>query len=229
MIRLHITTEGQTEEKFVNLCLKDHLAAFQVFCDARCVLTSKDTRLHRSYRGGFCRTQAYQTVKKDIINWLIEDKSTQCRFSTMFDFYGLPKDFPGYAESLSITDVYQKISYLEKSFYDDIGDSRFIPYIQLHEFETLIFANPQELDWEYLEHDDAIERLKRVAEAYGNPELINDGFETSPSKRIIDAIPEHTHNKTSGALIVQKIGIPLLKRNCQHFCSWLQCLGSLNE
>lgn len=50
MIRLHITTEGQTEEKFVNLCLKDHLAAFQVFCDARCVLTSKDTRLHRSYR-----------------------------------------------------------------------------------------------------------------------------------------------------------------------------------
>ena len=147
----------------------------------------------------------------------------------MFDFYGLPQDFPGYTESQRITDVYQKISFLEKSFQDDIGDSRFIPYIQLHEFETLIFANPQELDWEYLEHDNAIEELKRVANSYGNPELINDGFETSPSKRIIDAIPEHAHNKTSGALIVQKIGIQLLKRNCQHFCAWLQCLEALNE
>ncbi len=33
MIRLHITTEGQTEEKFVNLCLKDHLAAFWLIAE----------------------------------------------------------------------------------------------------------------------------------------------------------------------------------------------------
>ena len=44
MIRLHITAEGQTEQVFAKTVLTPHLAPFNVFVDARCVLTSKDKR-----------------------------------------------------------------------------------------------------------------------------------------------------------------------------------------
>jgi len=42
MIRLHIITEGQTEQNFVKSVLQEHLAGFNVFVNARSVLTSKD-------------------------------------------------------------------------------------------------------------------------------------------------------------------------------------------
>ncbi len=59
----------------------------------------------------------------------------------MFDLYGLPRDFPGQKESRRLTDPYQKAAILEKELAQDIEDNRFTPYIQLHEFETLIFPD----------------------------------------------------------------------------------------
>ena len=64
MIRLHITTEGQTEQSFVQKYLGTYLAGFGIVCDARCVLTSEDSRRHIEYRGGFRRIDAYSVVKK---------------------------------------------------------------------------------------------------------------------------------------------------------------------
>lgn len=64
MIRLHITAEGQTEKAFVDQVLTPHLAHFDVYTDARCVLTSKDKRAAKEYRGGLISYQkAKQTSK----------------------------------------------------------------------------------------------------------------------------------------------------------------------
>jgi len=52
MIRLHVIAEGQTEQLFVKNVLTPHLAAFNIYSDARSVLTSKDKRAHKEYRGG---------------------------------------------------------------------------------------------------------------------------------------------------------------------------------
>lgn len=41
-VRLHITTEGQTEQRFVKDVLAPYLGARDVFVDTRCVLTSKN-------------------------------------------------------------------------------------------------------------------------------------------------------------------------------------------
>ncbi|MCI5224896.1 MAG: DUF4276 family protein, partial [Candidatus Electrothrix sp. AR4] len=71
MIRLHVTAEGQTEQTFTKKILAPHLAGFNVFVDARCVLTSKDKRAAREYRGGLL---GYERAKKDIRAWLKEDK-----------------------------------------------------------------------------------------------------------------------------------------------------------
>ena len=75
MIRLHITAEGQTEQEFAKKVLNPHLALFDVYVDARCVLTSKDKRASREYRGGLL---SYEKAKKDIQNWLKEDNHSEC-------------------------------------------------------------------------------------------------------------------------------------------------------
>ncbi len=227
MIRLHITVEGQTEERFVKDTLSPYLANFDVFSKARCVLTSDNKKQHIEYRGGFRRHKAYSIVRKDIMNWISEDDNAECRFSTMFDFYALPGDFPGQEQIASVNDKYQKIKILENALRSDINDQRFIPYIQLHEFEALIFADPQHLDWEYLGYDSAIAALQGMLRIQPNPELINDSPETAPSKRIISQIPEYGRNKIAGASIVKKIGMEQLKNKCRHFCEWVEVLERL--
>lgn len=57
MIRLHVTAEGQTEQGFVKTVLAPHLANYRVYADARCVLTSKDKRAGKAYRGGLINYQ----------------------------------------------------------------------------------------------------------------------------------------------------------------------------
>jgi hypothetical protein len=52
----------------------------------------------------------------------------------------LPADFPAYDQALSAIDPYMRVEVLESAMAADISDSRFIPYIQLHEFEALVLA-----------------------------------------------------------------------------------------
>jgi len=224
-IRLHVTAEGQTEQSFAMRVLSMHLIDFAVIVESRAVLTSKDNRTNRSFRGGMT---TYQKAKQDILTWMKEDDHAECRFTTMFDLYRLPDDFPGYEQSKSIGDPYLQVMVIERELAKDIDDYRFIPYIQLHEFEALIFADPQRIDWEYMEHDVAIANLKQVVEELydGNPELINNGPETAPSKRILSEIAEYD-KVTSGVSIVEKIGVPTLCSKCRHFGEWILRLSVL--
>ena len=229
-IRLHVTAEGETEERFVKSVLAPYLGEKNVWTDSRCVLTHKDKRASVECRGGFRRQSPYTTVKKDIFAWMKEDMNPDARFTTMFDLSALPGDFPEYAASSREADPYRRVAALEQALAADINgglnDTRFIPYIQLHEFEALILADPQKLDWEFLEHDKPIRRLvEMVAREGDNPELIDDGDMTAPSKRIIAEIAEYAGNKaTSGPLVVSKIGLPTLLRRCQHFEGWINDL-----
>lgn len=221
--RLNITAEGQTEERFVKDTLSIHLGKFNVSTDVRCVMTSKDKK--KCHRGGLV---SYAKAKSDITLWIKEDNNRDVRFTTMFDLYALPNDFPKYDESKRIIDAYERVEFLEKAFAQDIQDNRFIPYIQLHEFESLIFSKPEELEIEYFEHSKEINKLKQILLEKGNPELINDNPETAPSKRIIKLIPEYECNKVSvGASIAGIIGIDFLKKACLHFNDWVMKLENI--
>jgi hypothetical protein len=224
-IRLNITAEGQTEEQFVRKTLADHLGYFNISANVRCVLTSKDR--YRTYRGGLLN---YDKAKKDIVTWLKEDGNADARFTTMFDLYALPSNFPEYEESKKINDPYKRIEFLESSFKSDIKDPRFIPYLQLYEFESLLFTDPEALGIEYFEFDDAIKKLKEISDRTGNPELINDNPESAPSKRIIKLIPPYEYNKPAiGAMTAGLIGINQLKKGCKHFNDWIAKLEALSS
>jgi hypothetical protein len=228
MIRLYITVEGQTEQRFVKDVLRHHLYEHNVITCTRLVLTSRDRR------SGGLRTGAYATVKKDICAWMKTDQNADARFSTMFDLYALPEDFPDYAKAAHEKDPYRRVALLETALQEDIkrelDDPRFFPYIQLHEFEALILADPEQLSRGYMEHTAQIQRLvEMVAREGGNPELIDSGKTTAPSKRIIAEIPEYKGSKaTVGPMVVEEIGIPRLREKCAHFAEWLQRLEKLN-
>jgi hypothetical protein len=157
-----------------------------------------------------------------------EDQNPDAYFTTMFDFYALPDDFPNYDNSMRCPTPYQRIAMLENAFERDIAHPRFIAYIQLHEFEALLLADPTKFDWEFLEHARAIQNLTQMVAQFNSPELIDDNPMNAPSKRIIREIPEYGGRKPSaGPVIAEKIGIPTIRTKCRHFGDWLKKLETL--
>ncbi len=147
----------------------------------------------------------------------------------MFDFYALPNDFPGYDKLIPGMNPYTKVKLLEEEFKQDIGHHNFIPYIQLHEFEALLFVDPVQLEYCYFKYSSKTTELLATLEKFqGNPELINDGENTAPSKRLISFYPDYEHDKIfAGNLILEAIGIPKLRNACNRFDEWLTKLENL--
>ena len=222
-VKLYFIVEGQTEETFVNQTLQPHLASLSIFTEARCVFTSSKGGVE--HRGGI---RHYKQAIDDIRDWLMTDRDSDARFTTMFDLYGLPEDFPGFEEAAKASCPYKRIKVLENALSRDVADPRFIPYIQLHEFEALLLADPKMLETRFQEHNAAIDRLVNVASQFQSPELINDGETTAPSKRIIAEIPKY-RKRSAGPDIAGRIGLPVLRSKCPHFETWLGWLEALRE
>lgn len=117
------------------------------------------------------------------------------------------------------------MEHLERCARDAIGDLRFIPYVSLHEFEALLFADPQAVARRA--GDPGVERRLRVALSdCGEPELVDDSPTSAPSKRIIDAWPRYAKT-TDGPVFAATIGIARLRKSCPHFGAWIGRLESL--
>lgn len=134
-VRLNFVVEGQTEEAFVNEVLKPHLASRSIWAHVRCVQTSRRRNIKR--RGGLAR---YAQAQEDLLRWMREQRGTDVRFTTMFDLFRLPSDFPGHDLATQPTPS-ARANALQQAMFEDLGDSRLIPYIQVHEFEALILAS----------------------------------------------------------------------------------------
>ena len=222
MSRILVHVEGQTEETFTNTILKPHLANHHVWVSVRVVATRHSRT--RSFRGGI---KTYRQARKDVHTWMKEDTGVDARFTTMFDVYGLPNDFPGYSLANNARDPYERVRILEDALDCDIPDWRLIPYFQLHEFEALLLSLPMKFDSQF---DDitAIKSLSEMASEFESPELIDDGTDTAPSKRIIGAIPEFERLKASaGPLVAQSVGLHTIRNRCPHFGEWLSKLEQL--
>ena len=226
MIRLHIVAEGQTEETFVNNTLIEHLATFDVFADVRCVETSRSKKIGKTFRGGLSK---YSKLKADLLRWIKEEnRHSNVWFTTMIDLYALPEDFPNYDLTSKIKDPYKLVSSLEKELTKDINFSRFIPYIQLHEFEALVLADPAGLENFFMEYKEHIADLINFVEENANPELINQGKDTHPAMQIIRRIPEYEGLKSVvGPKVASNAGLTILRSKCKHFNSWLAKLEQL--
>lgn len=151
----------------------------------------------------------------------------------MFDYYALPSSFPKYNESQKIEDKYKKIEFLENAFSEYEQNKRFIPYLQLHEFEALVFCGIEYLPKLYPGCEKRIKTLQDALSITSNPELINNNPNTAPSKRIIKAIEGekkkviyHYNKPSTGKYITKQVGIEVLRSKCKHFNEWIEKLLS---
>jgi Domain of unknown function (DUF4276) len=226
MARLHLTVEGQTEQRFARRVLSPYLANEKVYLQ-RIELAAHAKKKGQVHRGGLSR---YLPFRNDVVRRLQEDKSDDVFLSTMIDLYALPGDFPGRAECKMEQDPYCRVEKLEQALTADIGDPRFIPYIQLHEFEAVLLTDADKFAMYYARFEHQIEQLKVLAAGAPSPELIDDGEQTAPSKRIAALIPPYSVEKpTAGPIIAAAIGLATIREKCPHFDAWLGKLETLDQ
>ena len=225
MTRLYFYVEGQTEQAFVKRVLKPHLATFGVMVMGA-ILKASARSAGIIHRGG----GNFAPARNDLLNLLKLHRGADVRFTTMFDLYALPSDFPGLAATCSKQHLpYERVKYLEEALSEDIADRRLIPHLQLFEFESILLADPTVFSLIYDNAEAGIAKLQAaVRRESGCPELVDDGPDTAPSKRIIQQFPRYLNGKTTdGVDAAECIPLPTVRACSPHFNQWLQTLESL--
>jgi hypothetical protein len=222
---LYVFCEGLTEQGFCQRILGPHL-----FNRGGCIVHTIRTAHSKHHgivsRGGIGK---YLPLRRDIQNTLKMHRRPNVFFTTMIDLYALPSDFPG--KAYNTRDAVNPIPYvhaLEEAFRLDIDDHRFFPYLQLHEYEALLFADPDVMLQWFDNCQPAVEQMKAIALRFATVEHINDGLNTAPSKRIIQLLPAYSGRKTAvGPQVAEGIGLVILRQRCPHFDGWISTLEQL--
>jgi hypothetical protein len=213
MMRVNIFVEGQTEETFVRELLYNHFLQQNIYVIPILVKTSS------TGKGGMV---SYGKIKRQLHRKCSEDNNAFV--TTMFDLYGLPADFPGKGSVPITGNPFDEAEYLEQQMGTDIGYQNFIPNLLVHEFEGLLYSNPQSfLGWF---DQNIVEQLQRERESFPSPEHINDSPITAPSKRILRCCPGYD-KPLHGSLIAMDIGLDIIRNQCQHFDKWLTKLENI--
>jgi len=214
MKKVLILAEGPTEEAFVKHILGPHFLSYDVILIPK-IVTSKRVKNGPDFKGGIV---SYPKVRREVIR-LLGDTSAS-RVTSIFDFYGLPNDFPG--RCIARGNALQKVRFVESAFEKDINDRRFSAYLSLHEFESLLFSSPSEIA-KTLNASEKEPELRAVRNAFASPEEINDNPKTAPSKKLRDHFPQY--NKVFfGRLIAGNIGLQTIRSECPHFNEWIASL-----
>lgn len=221
MARLHLFAEGLTEQTFADTVLKPHLANFGVYMQ-KPTLIAHSRRRGIVHRGG---GRNFPAMQNDINRRLKQESGNDVFFTTMIDLYALPAKFPGVEEAEKLRhDPYKRVEALERSWFAATDDHRFIPFIQLHEFEAYLFCDVSQFAFFFDKADSQISALDDVQ----SPEQIDDGQHTAPSKRIIAQFPEYESAKTTvGPQMAEQIGLATIRSKCPHFKAWVERLEQL--
>ncbi|MBN2134198.1 MAG: DUF4276 family protein [Acidobacteria bacterium] len=219
MKKILVLTEGQTEERFVKDVLCPECLHYQVYLQP-VVLATKRAKTGNKFRGG---VSTYGKIRNDALKLLGDTGAAAV--TTFIDYYGLPADFPGRRE-LPVGSCYRKVEHLERCFADDINDQRFVPFLMLHEFETLLFADIEVMSEAFHSNETKFSKLKSILQSYNNIEEINDGSDTHPSRRIQSVFDDY-HKALHGPLITGRIGMEKIRAACGHFNDWLKKLEQI--
>ena len=205
-----IICEGETDEEFCKTLLSVYL---QDICRV-------ETRL----LGGNC---SWERIKDMVEKALKQQKNALV--TTFFDYYGVKtKKFPNWSETIRFNkaNVRERIEILEKGMLEAIDNKfryRFIPYIQLHEFEALLFNNIEAFGSIFKANEYDKSELLKVLENFPDPELINQEKETSPSHRLKHLIPSY-EKIIDGNTLAEMIGLEQIRKKNKHFNDWIEQL-----
>ena len=220
MTRLLVSVEGETEERFVYEVLATHLYARGY---TSVVASPMGTAHQRSRRGG---VKAWGGVLQDIVNKLKEDRGLIV--STMVDYYGMPRNWPGRAAVPPSGATPSQIAIpIERGMLDavvsEMGSgfdaSRFVPYVMMHEFEAMLFSDCSGLAVG-IGRPDLVPRLQTIRDGFDTPEDIDDSPDSAPSK-LIERLVGRYQKPYLGTAAAREIGLEAIRGECPHFAGWV--------
>ncbi len=200
MIRLGISVEGSTEREFVHHVLNPHLLAFNVF--ARAVDLGGNVSIDRIRSRLPAMFGNFEQV------------------STLYDFYGFKRR--GNHDLASLTTAITET-------VPEQSRRRLTPYVQLHEFEALLFAVPKITVEQLGGSTGHLHEMQQAVAAAGNPEAVNDSPQTSPSHRLHHLFGTTFQKKIHGPKIIAAAGLPAIREQCPRFDAWITRLEALGE
>jgi len=218
-INVYVIVEGQTEQTFVRDILAPEMGNKGIFMHP--ALIGKP-----GHKGGDIR---FERAQGDIVRFLKQRLDTY--ISTMFDYFRLETDWPGNKESQGNFSAARKAEIVETATFEAISglfpehniEQRFIPCIEMYEFEALLFSDAYILAEKI---DVSISRIEDILEKFDDPEEINDGPDTAPSKRL-QRLKSGYRKVAMGKTISEAIGIQQIRARCSHFNGWLIKLEQL--
>ena len=218
MTDVTVVCEGQTEEMFINKVVAPATMARGVLVQPRLIATS------RRSKGGALKRQRVLLFLRNILR-----QRTDVYVTTFFDLYRLPADFPGLVATPS--DPVERAARIERSFHKEVvrvvgcRADQFLPHIQPHEFEALLFSDTSQFAQEESGWLEAVGELESARRAARSPEHINDGPETHPSARLEQL---RGYRKVQhGSAIAGRIGLDRIRSECRHFAAWLARIETL--
>jgi hypothetical protein len=214
MKRLIIICEGQTEIEFCKDVLFKHFLNKEILIQ---------TPLIKKSGGGIV---PWGTLKKQIELHLREK---DVFVTTFIDYYGIPDsyNYPSWDASKKIIDRNSRMDLLENAMKNSINQNRFIPYIQLHEFEGLLFNNIDIFDQNFNPSElNSRQELVDIINTYPNPELINDSSTTAPSKRLERIISGYS-KIVFGSILAEEIGLSNIRQKSPRFHNWIDILENI--
>ncbi|MFI3199659.1 MAG: DUF4276 family protein [Methylococcaceae bacterium] len=191
MVRIGISVEGTTEERFIKTLLVPYLSQKEIYVTP--VSINGNVSVDR--------------VKHELRNLAYSFDYV----STFYDFYG----FKGKVEGETKTTLESRI---KGSIKEEIR-GRLIPYIQMYEFEGLLFSSPAAIA--LVLQDESLNAWANniLADFNNNPEKVNDSTETAPSKRLEKST--NYRKTTHGPNIAKQIGLAKMRNMCPGFNDWL--------
>lgn len=198
MTRLLISVEGLSERIFVEKVLVSHLATFEVFVGNP-----------HNMKGN---------INLDKVANKLNDLSYNYDFvTTFYDFYGFKK------RGLNSDETKESLEQKIKQGIRQEQREKVIPYIQMYEFEALLFSNVEKMATELQTEQAWINSI--LGDFNNNPENINNSKETAPSKRIEKNVK---YIKTLHApKILQEIRLPEIRKKCRGFDKWITQLEKI--
>ena len=204
MIRLAIVVEGRTEEEFVKEMLADHMQARGVRTEP--ILLNGNVTVDR-----LAAHMAKLIWNFDIVTSLV-------------DLYGFRDQGTNTREQLQQL-ICKTVDTIISRAWDQ---SRAFSSVQQYEFEGLLFSDVAAFRNAINLPEEGVEELQRIRSTFRTPEDINDGIETSPSKRILKVMPRY-QKVVDGPLIALETTLDVIRRECPRFNAWVARMESLSN
>ena len=209
--------EGPTEKAFVDDCLKPHWFETYGLYDVQA-----RTLGVAGHKGG---NVSAERIRKDAT--ILLKQRSDAIVTTLVDYYGIKTDLPNHNQCEQLPTADLRIACLEAGLSTSIGSERFVPYLQKHEFESLLFSAGSRLT-RYLAQQ-SCEAIEQLNHDFGGAENINSL--NPPSYRlteIVNQFDKFKYRKVAyGSILVLEIGIPAILKQCPRFAAWVVQIGQL--